>query len=61
MIVDFFDLATEFLGIWGCVIYSSKGLDISFPKIYNMPRGTKNRNIKQNKSNKKYQFFLKII
>jgi hypothetical protein len=53
MIVDFFDLATEFLGIWGCVIYSSKGLDISFPTIYYMPRETKNNSIKtkQNKSN----------
>jgi hypothetical protein len=33
----FFGLPTEFLGIWGLLIYRWKGLENTFPTVYYMP------------------------
>jgi hypothetical protein len=46
---SFFGLPTEFLGIWGLLIYHWKGLENTFPTVYYMPQNFKIAVVKQNR------------
>ena len=45
-------LSTEVLGIWGLLIYYWKGLEITFPTVYNKPPKLKNCRRKRKKKEK---------